>query len=104
MAKSRYASTTILPGDTYGAFNVPGRASGLAGIDLLEGVRTVSYTVQRGDRADHLAARYFNDDSLWWLICLVNTIPYPFASGGFEPGRELRIPVDPRDVLDKIMR
>lgn len=73
-------------------------------LNLLEGVRTVEYTVKVGDRIDHLAAKFFNDDQYWWVIALANGINYPFSSGGFKPGRLLKIPLDVKDVLDKILR
>lgn len=104
MAKSRYAGTPIIDNHHYGTWTVPVRARGLAGANIFDGVRTFSYTISLGDRPDHLAARFLNDDTLWWLICLGNGIIYPFSSGGWKPGREIQIPLDPKDVLDKLMR
>ena len=51
---------------------------------------------------DHLAAKYYNDDTYWWVIALCNNIAYPFASGGFTIGRKLKIPVDVNSILDKL--
>ena len=79
-------------------------AMGLKQVELLAGVQTIEYVYKVGDRLDHLAAKYLGDDEYWWVISLVNGINYPFASGGLVPGRALRIPVDVKDVLDKLMR
>jgi len=45
---------------------------------------------QTGDRLDTLAAQYYNDASLWWIIASANKI----HSAGFacEDGSVLRIP------------
>src|SRR5438105_1760872 len=102
MSKSRYASTPIVSNHHYTTFSLPVAAKGYRQRDLLAGIRTFEYVIQVGDRPDHLAARFLNDESLWWLVCLVNNIYYPFSSGGFKPGATLRIPVEARDVLDRI--
>lgn len=102
MAKSRYSNTQILDDRSFGTFRMPVRAMGLRELDLLAGVRSFEYTYKAGDRLDHLAARFFNDESYWWVIAMVNNIAYPFASGGLEPGVTLRIPHDVKDVLDKL--
>lgn len=103
MAKSRYSQAPIIDGKFYGTKSLPTKAQGLRGLDLLEGVRTFDYVFVRGDRLDHLAARFWKEDSYWWIIALVNVIDYPFASGGLSPGRILKVPVDPHDILDKLM-
>jgi hypothetical protein len=79
-------------------------AKGYRERNLFEGVRTTTYVIKSGDRIDHLAARFLNDESLWWVLALGNGIYYPFSSGGFVPGREIRVPLDAKDVLDKILR
>ncbi len=104
MGKSRYSDTRVIDGKSYATFSLPRIAAGLKQLDLLEGVKTTDYVYKRGDRLDHLAARFFGDDSYWWIIALVNGINYPFASGGLTPGRTLRIPSNVRDVLDKVVR
>lgn len=104
MPKSRYAATPIINNHHYGTFSVPVRALGYRGNNLLEGVRTFDYVVQVGDRMDHLAARYLGADEYWWVIALGNGIDYPFSSGGFGPGVTVKIPLDVKDVLDKISR
>lgn len=104
MAKGRYSNTPIIGNHHYSTFALPTRAKGLQALHLLAGVRTVEYTVKVGDRIDHLAAKHFGDDQYWWVIALVNGINYPFSSGGFKPGRLLKIPLNVKDVLDKILR
>ena len=45
---------------------------------------------EQGDRLDLLAANYYKDSSLWWVIAIANNINdavfYP------QPGTQLRIP------------
>lgn len=103
MAKSRYSASSVIGGHHYGTWSPPSRPLGYAEVDLLKGVRTFKYVIQVGDRVDHLAARFLNDENLWWVICLGNKIVYPFSSGGFRPGREIDIPVDAKDVVDKVV-
>lgn len=104
MTRSRYSGTPVLDGRSFGTFRLPVRAAGMGELDLLAGVRSFEHTFKAGDRLDHLAARFFNDESYWWILALVNGISYPFASGGLIPGRTLRIPHDVKDVLDKLSR
>lgn len=104
MARSRYSNTPIIGKHHYSTVPSTARSRGLQSVNLLENVRTVEYTIKVGDRIDHLAAKFFNDDQYWWVIALANGIAYPFASGGFRVGRILKIPLDVKDVLDKIMR
>lgn len=104
MGKSRYSDTRVIDGKSFATFSMPRVSAGLKQLDLLEGVRTTEYLYKAGDRLDHLAARFFNDDSLWWVIAMVNNIKWPFKSGGLTPGIRLKIPMNARDVLDKIVR
>ena len=104
MAKGRYDDTDVVDGHHYGTFSLPVRSLGYKELNLLEGVSTFEYVFQAGDRIDALAAKFFNADQYWWLLCLVNNIQYPFASGGLVPGVKLKVPYDVRDVLDKIFK
>lgn len=104
MARSRYSNTEIIDGKYYASFRLPVQAQGFRELDLLKGVRTLDYEFKLGDRLDHLAAKYFNDDGYWWIIAISNNIAYPFASGGLVPGRILKIPFNVQDVLDKILK
>ena len=45
---------------------------------------------QTGDRLDSLAAQYYNDSTLWWIIASSNNLHT--ASIGLEDGTVLRIP------------
>ena len=103
MAKSRYSDTEIIDERRYGTWSLPLRSGGLREPDLLDNVKTVQYTIKVGDRPDHLAARFWNEDRYWWVICLVNNISYPFASGGWIPGKKIKVPVNISDVLEKIL-
>jgi hypothetical protein len=91
-------------GNSYGTYTFPARSNGFREQDLLDGVTTVEHVFKRGERLDHLAAKYFNEDEYWWVIALVNGINYPFASGGLVPGRVLKIPVDVKEVFAKLFR
>ena len=104
MAKSRHSDTQLIDGKYYRSARLPKLAAGLKNINLVSGVQTTEYVYKAGDRLDHLAARFLGDDQYWWIVALVNEINYPFASGGLVPGRVLRIPVQVKDVLDKILR
>ena len=104
MSKSRYTDTPIVDGKRYGTFRRPGGRLGLKQGDLLLGVKTVDYTYKNGDRLDHLAAKFYNEDQYWWLIALVNDIAWPFASGGLTPGRVIKIPLNAKDVFDRLFK
>ena len=47
---------------------------------------------ETSDRLDLLAKKYYNDQTLWWIIAVANNI----NDGNFfvEEGRQLRIPTD----------
>ena len=104
MAQSRYSNTPTIDGKFYSSFLLPRKPGGIKNVDLLQGVKTREYFFKRGDRLDHLAARFLGDDDYWWLIALVNGVNYPFASGGLVPGRKLLIPLAAQDVLNKLLR
>lgn len=104
MARSRYTNSQIIDGKFYASFRLPVQANGYKELDLMKGVRTFEYTYKKGDRLDHLAARFYNDEGYWWVIALTNGINYPFASGGLVPNLKLKIAYDVNDVLDKILK
>jgi len=104
MGRSRYSDTPVIDGKYYSSFSLPTNPAGLKTVDLLSGVKTQEYVYKVGDRLDHLAAKFFGDESYWWVIAMVNNITYPFASGGLIPGTVLLIPKQVSDVLDKILR
>lgn len=103
MARSRYSDTPLLDGKRYGTFRFPKKAMGWEKVNILNNIDTVEYTYKVGDRLDHLAARFFGEDTYWWIIAIVNDVGYPFASGGLTPGTILKIPINVNDVLDRLL-
>ena len=55
-----------------------------------------------GDYLDTLAKKFYNDSSLWWIIALVNNIGNGRLS--VEEGKELRIPVNIKFIIDEYTR
>jgi hypothetical protein len=99
MPKSRYGATSILDNNHYATWSYPTFARGYRVLDLLQGVSTIEYTWQRGDRFDILAAKHWNEDTYGWLIALSNGILSPFE---MTPGRKIRIAVNYNDLLSKL--
>ena len=52
---------------------------------------------QTGDRLDSLAAQYYNDSRLWWIIAAANNIHDALL--GLPEGTTLRIPQDFLNIL-----
>jgi hypothetical protein len=52
-----------------------------------------------GDRLDLLAFKYYKDQTLWWIIAQANLLG---SNGSFvlEPGKQIRIPVDPDSIIE----
>lgn len=48
------------------------------------------YTVQRGDTFDSLALEFYNNPTLYWVICSFNRIQDPFSV--LREGQLLKIP------------
>lgn len=99
MARSRYAGNEILDDNSYGSWQNKAFTSQYRDIDLLDGVQHFEYVFVANDRLDHLAARFFNDDQYYWVIALINNIQFPLT---VTPGTTLRIPINIRDVLNKL--
>jgi hypothetical protein len=99
MAKSRYSETELVDTAHFGTFPRRVLSMGLKVDDLLQNVRYFEHQFERGERLDHLAAKYFNEDKYWWVIAMVNKIDYPL---GITPGTILRIPRDVKDIFKKI--
>lgn len=55
---------------------------------------------QESDRLDLLANQFYQDPTLWWIICHANDMVV--ADIGVEPGIQLRIPRDKFSVLNSI--
>jgi hypothetical protein len=104
MSKSRYDDSPVIDKKFFGTMPIARPNGGIKVKDLLEGVQTFEHTLSQGERLDHLAARFWGQDELWWLLAWVNSIGYPFPSGGLSPGTRLKIPNDPSEVLRKILR
>ena len=105
MARSRYFQTPLLQNVSKGepvhfaTWNLPVALRGDAIIDLLGDTEYAQYTWEFGDRLDRIANKYYNDDQYWWIIALVNNIPYPL---GIKIGTILRIPMTVDPVLRKL--
>jgi len=97
MARSRYSRLDVIDGDHYETFTLD-QTNMFREPDTFSGVKTREYVVKRGDRLDHLAARFLNDDKYWWVIALVSNISVPFLT----PRQKIRIPLDVNDVLDRL--
>lgn len=48
------------------------------------------YTVQRGDTFDSLALDFYNNPTLFWVICSFNRIQDPFTE--LTAGQQIKIP------------
>ena len=79
-SKSRYVDTPAFTGSSEGETIFRGiRARAFA---TATGV--VEHEVQEGDRLDHLARHYYNNDRLWWRILDAN--PELFYGQSFRDG------------------
>jgi len=104
MGKGRYSATPVISNRYYASWKLPVRSKGYVERDFTKGIATVQYVIKAGDRADHLAAKFWGDESYWWVLCLTNNISYPFSSGGFTVGRVLTVAVNVKDVLDQMFQ
>lgn len=48
------------------------------------------HTIKRGDTLDSLALEYYNNPTLYWIICSFNRIRDPFIQ--LEEGQKIKIP------------
>jgi hypothetical protein len=55
---------------------------------------------QQSDRLDILASKYYNDQSLWWIIAVANNLND--ASLSIEPGTQMRIPSNVSKILNDL--
>lgn len=103
MPINRYVNISLYrdPGEPahYGTYDLPEKLKEIGGIDWFNGEAPRQHVFRIGERLDHLAKRYFGDDRLWWVIALVNNIPYPL---GIAPNTVLLIPQDYTIVLQKL--
>jgi len=89
--KSRYTHARPFEPSSDSRERFPGRRP--RAIDTAEGV--IEHQVQAGDRLDHLARHYYNNDRLWWRI--VDANPEFFYGQSFRP--EIAPEADPSDPL-----
>ena len=97
MARGRYDRLGIIDGNKYETFQLE-QTNWIKEPDTFNGIKTFTYTTKTGDRLDHLAARFLNEDRYYWVIALINNLMMPFV----PVGTKLNIPVDVNDVLDRI--
>lgn len=48
------------------------------------------YTVQQGDTMDRIALKYYNNPTLYWIICSFNHIRNPYMK--LKEGQKLKVP------------
>jgi hypothetical protein len=99
MARSRYGQQDKSDTAHFGTYDKRVESGGYKKTDLLEGVNSFEYTLQKGERLDIVAHRFLNEDKYWWVLALINNIDYPF---GLEAGTKIRIPHDIKEVFKKI--
>lgn len=97
MPRGRYDKLERIDGRELESFTLE-KSSRFKEVDTFDGLETFEYVVKVGDRIDHLAARFLNDDRYWWVIALVNGRVNPFIS----PGDKLRIPFSVNEALERI--
>jgi len=57
---------------------------------------------QQSDRLDILASKYYNDQSLWWIIAVANNLND--ASLSIEPGTQMRLPSNISKILNDLKK
>ena len=57
---------------------------------------------QQSDRLDILASKYYNDQSLWWIIAVANNLND--ASLSIQPGTQMRIPSNVSKILNDLKK
>ncbi len=71
--RSRYKDT---PGFTPSAGStIQGKSQAFKGLrfrDIKPATGVVEYEIKQGDRLDHLAQNYYNNDRMWWRILDAN--------------------------------
>ena len=97
MPRGRYDKLKLIDGTTKETFTLD-KTSRFKAPDTFDDISTFEYTVKVGDRLDHLAAKFLNDDRYWWVIALVSNKVSPFLT----PNEKIRIPFDVSEVLDRI--
>lgn len=60
------------------------------------------HTIKRGDTLDKLALYYYNNPTLYWVICSYNHIRDPYVT--LEEGKTIKIPSISNIKYDKLGR
>ena len=55
-----------------------------------------------GDRLDLLAHKYYNDQTLWWVIGIANNLGWPGLV--MPPAKQIRIPTDIASILSEYQK
>lgn len=55
---------------------------------------------EEDDRLDTLAFQFYKDAAMWWVIAVYNNLTDIDLK--LEPGLQLRIPIDPTQITNKI--
>jgi hypothetical protein len=97
MARSRHGRVGILDRNQYESFTLD-QTNKIKEPDTFAGINTFEHVVKRGERLDHLAARFLGDDDYWWIIAVINNMTLPFPS----PGDKILVPISVSDVLERI--
>ena len=97
MPRSRYDRSRVLDGNHFETFTLE-QTNSTREPDTFLDVEVFKYLVKMGDRLDHLAAKYLNEDRYWWVIALVNNMILP----EINPGDKILIPVSVKEVLDRL--
>ena len=98
MGISRYAFTQRLDANTMATSDISSRIY----IGCVRGIIPCSsYTLRAGERLDHVAARAFGDEKLWWIIAAASGIGWALQ---VTPGTQLRIPTNINVIVSLLQR
>jgi hypothetical protein len=62
----------------------------------------ITIATETGDRLDTLAAQFYQDPNLWWIIAAANNIHT--APIGFKDGTILRIPINYQSIINNSIK
>lgn len=69
--------------------------------EIREAPDDIIYTVDRNDRIDRIATRFYNSPDLWWIIALANELR--LLPNDLSEGDKIRVPSG-RRVFTEILR
>jgi hypothetical protein len=100
---NRYRNTPLIKRQSepthFCTWELPEKLKVLSPIDWFGKSTPVIHTWSVTDRLDKLANKYYNDDTMWWIIAMANNIPNPLA---ITAGTVIKIPTDSKTVLDQL--